>query len=92
MKKYKILSILAIVIIFIPGLFMYLTLSAENVMDNNYVSMIEWMTNIAYLISFVIGITCTITFFKNIKDIKLYWLIPAIFSIILNLGFIYVGI
>lgn len=92
MKKYKILSILGLILPLIPLLVSYFIMKFTDEFTN--ISLLNFYPNLSlvmWIVAIVFGIISTIVFLKNIKDIKLYWLIPAVLSIVFNLGFLFVN-
>ena len=85
-KKYKILSILALTLSFISSYTLSILIRYTTIFNNTPINIFDSISSVILVISVVLGIISTIGFIRNIKDIKLYWLIPAILSIVLNLG------
>ena len=92
MKKYKILSILGLILPLIPLLVSYFIMKFTDEFTN--ISLLNFYPNLSlvmWIVAIIFGIISTVVFLKNIKDIKLYWLIPAVLSIVFNLGFLFVN-
>ena len=82
MRKYKALSILGLIFAFTPNFMIYI---------DTQLSIYRIFFSSLWVTATIFGIISTGVFLNNPKLIKLQWFIPAMFSVVLNLSFLFVN-